>query len=175
MPTPTPALPTEYIDKYLSLCASSRSGLVWKSRPPRTTRTAIGSMAGSLTSEGYWRVKCDGRECRAHRIVFYLATGEDPKGFEIDHVDRDRGNNDPSNLRLADASLQQRNRGKQKGSTSRYKGVCLRKDKWVARCCVWLPDGTLSETKHHGKYDTEEEAWAEVLTHRPEFAELNVN
>lgn len=174
MPTPTPALPTEYIDKYLSLCASSESGLVWKSRPPKA-RVSIGSVAGSLTSEGYWRVKCDGQECRAHRVVFYLATGKDPKGFEIDHADRDRGNNDPSNLRLASPSLQQRNRGKHKGSTSRYRGVCLQRGRWAARCCIWLPDGTLSETKHHGRYDTEEEAWAEVIRHRPEFAEFSVD
>lgn len=171
MPTPTPRLPVEYIDRYLRLCASSRSGLAWKAKPPRT-RISVDSVAGSLTHEGYWRVKCNGQECRVHRIVFYLATGVDPEGLEVDHIDRDRSNNDPANLRLASPSLQQRNRGKQRGSTSRYRGVCLQGSRWAARCCVWLPDGTLSETRHHGRFDTEEEAWAEVLKHRPEFAGL---
>jgi hypothetical protein len=169
VPTPTPALPIEYIDKYLGLCPSSESGLKWIARPPRS-RISVGSVAGSRTHEGYWRVKCNGQECRAHRIVFYLATGTDPEGVEVDHIDRDRSNNDPLNLRLAKPSLQQRNRGKQKNSTSQYKGVCLQGGRWAARCCIWLPDGTLSKTRHHGKYDTEEEAYAEVLRHRPEWA-----
>ena len=171
MPTPTPPLPVEYINQYLELSDESASGLVWKARPPRT-RVKVGSIAGSRTYEGYWRVKAGGRECRAHRIVYYLAVGEDPVGLEIDHKDRDPGNNHPSNLRMVDPSAQQRNRKKQSRRTSDYRGVSRRANgKRFARCCVWLEGGTLSATRHEGTCDTEEEAWAEVLRHRPEFRE----
>ena len=170
MPTPKLPLPTDYIDRYLCLSDASASGLAWRARPPRTN-VVIGSPAGSRTYEGYWRVKVQGQECRAHRIVYYLANGEDPAGLEVDHKDRNPGNNHPSNLRAVDSSAQQRNRKKQSRRTSDFRGVCKRANgKWVARCCVWLPGRVLSETRHLGTFRTEEEAWAEVLRHRPDFS-----
>lgn len=44
-----------------------------------------------------------------HRLVWKWVTGEEP-GDTIDHIDRDRSNNRFWNLRIADWSIQMRNR-----------------------------------------------------------------
>lgn len=41
---------------------------------------------------------------RLNRLVYSNVYGEIPKGYEVDHIDRDRRNNFPSNLRLVTKS-----------------------------------------------------------------------
>jgi hypothetical protein len=68
----------------------------------------------------------------SHRLVFFLANGFLPK--EVDHIDRDRTNNHPSNLRSADGGENQRNVSSRKGSSSKFLGVSWskRESKWIA-------------------------------------------
>jgi hypothetical protein len=63
-----------------------------------------------------------------------MATGKDPAPLTIDHISRDPFDNRWVNLRLADQSLQQRNKRKQVGRSSRHKGVSYSKAtrKWLA-------------------------------------------
>ena len=45
-----------------------------------------------------------------HRAVYQLVWGEIPKGYEIDHIDRNRLNNHPLNLRVVTRSQNMQNR-----------------------------------------------------------------
>ena len=51
----------------------------------------------------YATVSIKGRVYAQHRIIYYMATGDMPD-TAIDHIDRDKRNNRPSNLRKASKS-----------------------------------------------------------------------
>ena len=53
--------------------------------------------------------------------------------LQVDHIDRDRLNNQRSNLRFATRSQNQANKNIQNNNTSAYKGVNWNKGKWEAR------------------------------------------
>ena len=56
--------------------------------------------AGYVTDDGYIRIEIDGASYLAHRLVHLLMLGRMPcDGYVIDHVDMNKVNNVPSNLR----------------------------------------------------------------------------
>lgn len=65
-----------------------------------------------------------------HRVII-----DAPDGMQVDHIDRVGTNNIRSNLRLATASENQRNKGKYSNNKSGYKGVSFHKQsgKWQAQ------------------------------------------
>jgi hypothetical protein len=63
-----------------------------------------GDVVGSLKPSGYVVVNICGCFYPAHRIVWAICNGFDPVGFDVDHIDRNKTNNRPSNLRLATRS-----------------------------------------------------------------------
>jgi hypothetical protein len=73
---------------------------------------------------------------------------------QVDHIDHNGLNNQKSNLRAATHSENQRNRSKEKGNTSGFKGVSFQKStgQWQASIRI---DGTLV---YMGCYGTKEEA-----------------
>jgi hypothetical protein len=68
-----------------------------------------GDPVGCDNGRGYLRTSVDGRQVLVHRLVWLLTHGEWPT-FEIDHRDRNTRNNDPSNLRAANRSINLSNR-----------------------------------------------------------------
>lgn len=59
-------------------------------------------IVGTHNNEGYIRIRgSNGKEYRAHRIIWSLFNGEIPEGMLIDHIDGNRSNNRIENLRLA--------------------------------------------------------------------------
>lgn len=64
-------------------------------------RALKGMAAGSLNKKGYVIIQHNRRLLKAHRMAWLLITGEDPKEYQIDHIDRNRSNNRAANLRLA--------------------------------------------------------------------------
>ena len=171
MPLPANPLPKERISELLELCPETGSGLVWKKAPPFKPQLK-GKPAGCRHHSGYWDVMLEGTAYRSHRIVWYLSRGSDPGVKEIDHIDRNKSNNTPENLRLASRSLQSQNRNKWKGSSSAFRGVTWHKvsGKWHAVCRLRREDGSLTRPKYLGQFEHEKEAWTEVLKHRPEWA-----
>lgn len=95
-----------------------------------------------------------GSHYKVHRVVWRMMTGVDPGGLTIDHRNRDPFDNRWDNLRLADHSLQSRN--KRSHGLSAHKGVTFDKarQRWVVHVTI---DG---KQKKIGRFLTEEEAGA---------------
>ncbi|MBB5040829.1 HNH endonuclease [Shinella fusca] len=74
-----------------------KAGKIWHSR-------FCGQEAGYLNSLGYRMVPLAGRKTGAHRIIFALSRGIGLPDVPliVDHIDGNRSNNIPSNLRAAD-------------------------------------------------------------------------
>jgi hypothetical protein len=108
-----------------------------------------GRPAGWYDHYGYRRIKIDGRTHIASRLAFLYMTGQWPQD-EVDHIDRDPGNDRWENLREADRSLNNLNRDYT--GVSGQKGVYRhsQNDRWVAQ---W-------NNVYIGSYKTVEEAVA---------------
>ena len=105
-------------------------------------------LAGRLRSTGYRYVEIDHRIYLAHRIIWKLMTGDDPKEI-IDHKDNDPTNNRWSNLREATKADNQRNTKNYVTNRSGVKGVSWHSPtgKWRAKISV------NSRTIHIGLFD----------------------
>ena len=117
----------DLLAEYLELDPSTPQGLRWKKKAARNT--VIGSPAGRCHLSGYWEVRFQKVLWKTNRIVYRLATGEDPGELEVDHIDRDKSNNAASNLRSANLREQQLNRP----STNEYRWTHFeaKKGKWA--------------------------------------------
>ena len=91
---------------------------------------------------------------RVHWFISQLMNLKIPKGYTIDHIDRDKSNNQRENLRIASAKLQAYNKNEYTSNKSGYSGVHFsEKDKkWVAQL------GLKGTRKHLGYFNTKEEA-----------------
>ncbi|HAT3735758.1 TPA: HNH endonuclease [Serratia marcescens] len=87
--------------------SDSPSGLAWKR--PLANRVKARGTAGTLGKDGYWSVQVKGKKLAAHRVLWWLLNGEIPAELCIDHIDGNRGNNNPENLRLATRSQNNQN------------------------------------------------------------------
>jgi len=125
------------------------------------------------------RIAIDGKpaDLRMHRVVWELANGPIPAGFEIDHINHgELGglDNRRSNLRLTTKSLNQANSRKGRNNTSGFKGVW-----WQRQACKWRVDILVNRKKIHiGYFDDKREAAlaydAAARTHFGEFALVNI-
>jgi hypothetical protein len=72
-------------------------------------RKKSGQPAGWKTDNGYLRVNVDGKKYYVHRVVWIYHNG-DCGDYLIDHIDGNKMNNEISNLRLSNKSLNGLNR-----------------------------------------------------------------
>lgn len=95
----------------------------------------VGQKLGKIRG-GYVVISVLGKRYKAHRLIFLLCNGTLPP--IIDHIDRDKLNNNIENLRPASKSENERNREKYSTNTSGYKGVWFHKqrNKWVAEITI---------------------------------------
>lgn len=110
------------IGEYLAYSPTSPSGLIWRKN---------NKIAGCQKAKGYWHIRLNKENYLAHRVIWFLATGEDPEVMLVDHKDGNPANNLKSNLRLASNGQNSQNRTVE--NTSGVKGVYRHKGKWVAR------------------------------------------
>lgn len=68
-----------------------------------------GIIEQGIDCEGYYYVSLDGNMYRVHWLFYNTFIG-DSSGYVIDHIDRNKLNNDPSNLRLLTPDLNKRNK-----------------------------------------------------------------
>jgi hypothetical protein len=164
---PRRPLPSLDALRYLFNLDAERGVLVRAvSRAPNAQK---GDIVGTIDGKGYLHVNISGAFFRVHRIVFFMHHGYEPE-FGIDHIDCNRSNNRPSNLRPA---TNQQNAGNVKAprhNTSGYKGVYRhsRGGKWCAQI------KRNRQTVYLGWFDTAELAAAAynaaALDHFGEYA-----
>lgn len=74
----------------------SKAGAVVDLKPPRRAdRMGTGGYRRVMVTENYRQVSVT-----AHRLVWTIHNGRIPDGMLVNHIDGDRGNNDPLNLEL---------------------------------------------------------------------------
>ena len=119
----------ENLNKYFTLDESTGT-LYWKVQKANCVK--VGSVVGYVNPRGYSVVKLDGVTVRLHRIVYKMYYGIEPEG-ELDHIDGNKLNNKPENLRLASRYQNNQNIKKQKNNTSGHKNVYWKDDekKWA--------------------------------------------
>lgn len=97
-----------------------------------TMSVKAGDISGYVTRDGYVETRIKYGKYPDHRLVFLWLYGRWPKHF-IDHLDGDRTNNRPSNIRECDDSENQHNRPMQRNNTTGYVGVVKAKCGYEAR------------------------------------------
>lgn len=106
----------------------------------------------SCSSLGYKVVKIYKIMYRVHVLAWLYMTGEWPLQ-DLDHIDRDRGNNKWANLRLASSSQNHWNASdKSRGNATGFRGVKEEGKRFSARV------NKHGKTYHLGPFDTAEEA-----------------
>lgn len=137
--------------------------LTWRKRMSR--KLLAGSAAGCMSHAGYIHIGLRGRSYEAHRVIWFLVTGEQPPVC-IDHRDGDRGNNRWANLRAATHSENSANRASTAGKYPR--GVSKSWSRFSATIKI---DG---KARYLGTFDTPDLAHAAFCeatrAHRGEFA-----
>ena len=124
----------------------------WKNSP--VGKVQDGDIAGSTNNKGYRILKCNRKQYKAHRVAYYLMTGDDPGINQVDHINHIRDDNRWSNLRLVDLRGQARNHSKNSNNTSGITGVG-----WYESRQQWVAQITFEGKKSHlGYFDTIEEA-----------------
>ncbi|HBZ17536.1 MAG TPA: Fis family transcriptional regulator [Pantoea sp.] len=116
-------------------------------------RIKAGMKAGSISSNGYLKIKLNGKAYRAHHLAWLACKKEWPQQ-ELDHINGDKLDNRIINLRLATRSQNNSNVLLRADNSSGYKGVSwqLPNRKWVARISINRKRITL------GFFATKEEA-----------------
>ena len=112
-------------------CFEYRDGLLyWKGISHPNKQYLLTKPAGSIHKTGYRHVTWLGKPQKAHRLIFLMHHGYLPK--EVDHINGDRADNRIENLRPANRSENQCNRGVLASNTSGYSGVS-----WHKRLNAW--------------------------------------
>ena len=109
----------------------------WTWLDGRNNAVCIGSEAGYVRKNKYRKIKIEGKVYSSSRLAFLYMTGKWPTK-EVDHIDRNPSNDCWNNLREADRTQNNTNKGKYKTNSSGVKGIHWRKqsDKWHAQIQV---------------------------------------
>ena len=122
--------------------------IIWKKSPSNVIK--LGSLAGSINSDGYRQIKFNGEIYQASHVAWFLTHGVWP--VELDHKDKQPSNDALDNLREATHSQNCCNRKMRSDNKSGFKGVQQRGSKFIAR--IWGG----SKNLRIGIFDTPEEA-----------------
>jgi hypothetical protein len=145
-------------DRANEVFSDDGQSLLWMA--PTARRNKRGQLAGTVRPDGYMQVCVDGKLYLAHRVLWLMRTGEWPVG-EIDHINGDKTDNSPSNLREVSKSgnMQNIRRAFSSNSSTGLLGVSVEKKtgKFYARICV---DG---KQKTLGTFDSPKDAHVAYL------------
>jgi len=137
---------------------------------PSGPRVRQGDLAGTVSGHGYRSIYIDGIKFRAHRLAWFLMTGQVPE--QVDHINRERDDNRISNLRAATASQNRFNTVAHRDSGTGAKNVYRVKrgncERWKVAMMV------KGKTIRLGSFKTQEDAEIAASkareTHHGEFA-----
>lgn len=80
--------------------------------------------AGSINNRGYWCIKLHGKRYKRSRVIYEMIHGVRLSTKDvIDHIDQDKLNDDPENLRLCTQSVNNKNASMRKDNSSGVTGV----------------------------------------------------
>lgn len=134
------------------LTYDNKSGVfIWKVKPSKKVKA--GSVAGTLSLQGYIKIRIFGKEYRAHRLAWMYEYGEFPNGI-LDHIDQNKLNNSINNLRIVSISENGHNTKLYSTNKSGHKNVFW--DKRVGKYSVSLCFN--NKPKRIGYYMTLEDA-----------------
>jgi HNH endonuclease/AP2 domain len=145
----------KYLSDHFRLDVDGRT--VWRLDRQTQQWASVKGREDGYTGVNLWAFKKTPVSVKLHRLVWFLHYGEFPT-LDLDHIDRDKGNNHISNLREATKSENLRNcylnQKSFAGSTSRYLGVRYVPDRKLFRADICVTGKHL----YLGQFATEEEA-----------------
>jgi hypothetical protein len=170
-------IPLAYLNDVIAFDISSPTLLRWKHRPREHFEVAnpaahawegwnahyAGKPALTAQTEAGYRHGCltfNGKTCTlyAHRVICALLHGRWPVN-EIDHINGNRSDNTPSNLREATHIENGQNNSLHSNNTSGFLGV-----RWDRRRNKWKAEITVSRRRRHlGYFETAEAASAAYI------------
>lgn len=120
-----------------------RAGVTWNKR------WAGKEAFTTLRPDGYWASTVFAKHYLAHRVVWAMVHGAWPEA-DLDHVNHDRADNRPSNLRDVDHQTNHRNQNRRKNNTSGVMGVYWQKNRKTWNATIFV-DGV---SIHQGAFQT---------------------
>lgn len=130
--------------------------LYWRVKRRRLGgHTTPGQQAGYVSGNGYRYVGIDGKRLLEHRVVFAMTHGRVPSKH-IDHINGNKTDNRPENLRECTHSENLQNVGMRSDNTTGVRGVSWdrRRKKYAAELILQ------GRKKYLGRFDTLAEAAA---------------
>jgi hypothetical protein len=110
------------MSKYFYIDSESKTWL--KRKISNNTKFKAGDDAGFLHHSGYYDVKLFGKSYKVHRIIYCLNSENDLDGnYQIDHIDGNKNNNNPSNLRIVTNEINSRNQKLRSTNSTGVTGV----------------------------------------------------
>lgn len=85
------------------------------------------SEVGTLDGSGYLSFGYLKKKYKVHRIIFQMDNNIEISCGEVDHIDGNKLNNNPQNLRFASKSQNQSNAKVRKNNKLGIKGICVEK------------------------------------------------
>lgn len=114
----------------------------------------LSKLAWCLNAQGYPRTRINGKIVRLHHMVYRHYKGAIPDGLQIDHIDRDKLNAHPDNLRAVTQSVNTANCPKRKNNTSGYIDVGYDNRRRIWRASIKVN----YKSKHLGYFTNKEDA-----------------
>jgi hypothetical protein len=141
-------------ERDLSLFDNRRLGATWNGR-------YAGKRAGYSGPKGYRDIKIKGKKYLEHRVIWEMLNGPILPEHEIDHLNGDRADNRPTNLRCVPHTTNMRNIRKKTCNSSGFTGVHFHKanGRWVAQ-------SSGGGKRYLGSFKTPEDAFAAVEADR---------
>lgn len=127
-------------------------------------RRKAGEVAGSINSDGYIKIGINGGALLAHRLAWFFLNGCIPK-FQIDHINRNKTDNRPCNLREATTKQNSENKSIRSDNTSGHVGVYKNARGGKYKAVIYH----FGKHIYLGSFDTKEEA---AFAHDAKAAEL---
>lgn len=166
--------------EYLNACFRldpETGDLWWKDRPrehfasdlahSRFRKIHSGKRAGHIGLGGYWVCVLHMKAYLAHRIVYAMVNGHLAPEMDIDHIDQDKRNNRPENLRAVRRALNCRNKALQSNNKSGVAGVWFSgaHKRWISKVTV---DKEVVFFEKFFSFDEAVQARAKYLAEHPE-------
>lgn len=146
----------------------------WKLRRlvDQSRNAKAGELAGYVNARGYLIVKINRKQYKAHRLLYRMYNSVDSldPSIHIDHIDGDKTNNSPENLRLATPSENQYNTRKRINNKSGHKNIL--KIKWENKTSVnyyWRVDIRYNGGRYVKDFNYEEPLPESIIKHASEM------